>query len=938
MELNSSTPMEAPSQTPYLSLVSAEYLESLKQMYDQDPAQLPLTWRTFFDGMSLMLPGEPTVAATPEPRPAPPSGPRETSESQKIDLELRLRNLIQAYRQRGHLLADLNPLRSPQTRDFSLLAPKHFGLDGIPNTTRFQGAQILGLGRGQDGETLDKIIDHLQQTYCAQVGVEYMHISDEATRLWLEERMEPTRNRTAYDQASKKVFLEDLIQATFFENFLQTKFTGQKRFSLEGAESTIPAMKQMIRLLAKQGVREVMIGMAHRGRLNVLVNVLKKSYEQVFSEFSDAPYEDVFNFSGDVKYHMGYSSDVDVDGHPVHLALAFNPSHLEAVDPVVQGIARAKQERRYQNNRNALVPVLIHGDAAVIGQGVVTETLNFANIEGYSTGGTIHLVINNQIGFTTLPRESRSTLYCTDFAKSIQAPVFHVNGDDVEAVVHAVSLAAEFRMKFNRDVFVDIVCYRKYGHNEGDEPRFTQPIMYSVIGETKKTLDKYVQQLIQEGTVEATLPEQITEGFNKTLDETLTRVKTAPKTISLDPMRSDWATLGHGTLENMIAQYETRVNEGVINELLDLIHTIPENIKPLDKFRKMLEMRLEKTKATGTIDWALAEQLAFGTLLKEGYSVRLSGQDSVRGTFSHRHLAMIHDETSERYMPLKTLQGPKNIFAVYNSPLSEYAIMGFDFGYSSAAPFTLTMWEAQFGDFANGAQIVVDQFLSGTESKWQRMNGLVLLLPHGYEGQGPEHSSARLERYLQLAAEGNMQVVYPTTPSQMFHLLRRQLIRPFRKPLVVMTPKSPLRMPEVSSPISDLIKGGFENILVSGVEPKNAKRVIFCTGKVYWDLLKAAQEGGVAKETAFVRVEQLYPLDLKRIESLIAEYGKAQDWVWAQEEPANMGAWTHFRMHTMQLNLPLRYAGRKASASIATGSPSKHAREQNQLVAAAFGK
>jgi 2-oxoglutarate dehydrogenase E1 component len=927
--------MEQNGRAPYLSHISPEYLENLKEVYDTDPAQLPLTWQTFFDGMSVAntweSPMAPPAATTSKEAP-----PKIQAQPQQIDLELRLLDLIEAYRQRGHLYAKLNPLNGDGTQDFSALAPGHFGLDSVPTSTKFKGARVLGLKGDPEGAGLEQVVTCLQDTYCSYVGVEYMHISDEVTRVWLEQRMEPHRNRTQFSVEEKKVFLEDLIQGTFFENFLQTNFTGQKRFSLEGAESTIPALKQMIRTLAGDGVREIMIGMAHRGRLNVLVNVLKKSYEQVFSEFSDAPYEDQHNFSGDVKYHMGYSSTVDVDGKAVHLALAFNPSHLEAVDPVVQGIARAKQELRYKNDFNALVPVLIHGDAAVIGQGVVTETMNFSNLNGYSTGGTIHLVINNQIGFTTLPKESRSTHYCTDFAKSIQAPVFHVNGDHVESVVHAVSLAAEFRMKFNRDVFVDIICYRKYGHNEGDEPRFTQPAMYSKISKTKKTLDKYIEQLIKDGTIDASFPTKLAQSFNQLLDETLTRVKAAPKTLSLETLKSDWSDLRAGTYEDLIAKCETAVDMKSIQEILDLIHKIPSNIKPLSKFRKMLESRYQKIQETQTVDWAMGEQLAYGSLLKEGLSVRLSGQDAIRGTFSHRHLAMVNDETSERYMPLKALESGKTRFAAYNSPLSEFAVMGFDFGYSSAAPYTLTMWEAQFGDFANGAQVIIDQFLSGSEGKWQRMNGLVLLLPHGYEGQGPEHSSARLERYLQLTAEANMQVVYPTTPAQMFHVLRRQMKRSFRKPLVIMTPKSPLRMPEVTSSLTEFTEGQFENLLITGASSDKCKRVLFCSGKVYWDLQKRAVELGETGTTTIVRVEQLYPLDFPHLEDFLKQYKGVKKWLWVQEEPENMGAWYHFRMATLHLNLPLKYVGRKASASVATGSPSKHNRQQQELLANAF--
>lgn len=913
------------SNISYLSFISPEYLETLRALYYQNPEALPMTWRLFFDGMEV---GQEGMEHSHTGNGYANGNGASAAAVTGIDLEIRLLNLIEAYRSRGHLAAHLNPLvpEKPQLPDHLKLSK--FGLEGVKGDQKFQAGKIIGLQMA----TIPEIEIRLRDIYCRDIGVEYKHISDEKVTNWLETRMEPIANRTPFTVDEKKVVLEDLIHATLFESFLQKNFTGQKRFSLEGAESTIPAMKRLVRTAVHGGVKEIVLGMAHRGRLNVLVNVLKKDPETVFNEFNGSPYASDFGGSGDVKYHLGYSNDVDVDGKPVHFSLCFNPSHLEAVDPVVEGIVRAKQDHNY-SSRDEVLPILIHGDAAVVGQGIVTETMNLAGLEGYATNGTIHLVINNQIGFTTLPEDSRSTTYCTDFAKAIQAPIFHVNGDNVESVMHVVSLAAEFRTKFKRDVFVDVYCYRKYGHNEGDEPRFTQPSMYDKIGKQKTTMDQYATQVIVGNHLTPEYVAQRKANYESYLDEKLKRVKESGKEQKYETMSKKWSKLRTPNPGELTEFFDTSIDKTKIDKILEIIHTVPKDFEPLPKFRKMLESRWEGLKKDPTFDWAVAEQIAFGSLLQEGYSVRLSGQDSRRGTFSHRHVEMTDHKTSKKYIALQGLQGEKAKFFVFNSPLSEYAVMGFEYGYSLAEPNALTMWEAQFGDFANGAQIIVDQFLSSSEHKWRRMSGLVLLLPHGYEGQGPEHSSARLERFLQLAGEDNMLVCYPTTPSQFCHMLRRQMLRPFRKPLIVMTPKSPLRMPEVVSNISEFTKGGFKNLIVDDVSPAKCVQVIFCTGKVYWDIKKMIQEKNLSEVVAIVRVEQIYPLDTLGFQNLKEKYKSTKDWVWVQEEPKNMGAWSFIKLATDELGMNLRYAGRKTAASPATGSSSRHKKELENFLA-----
>ncbi|HEX4925133.1 MAG TPA: 2-oxoglutarate dehydrogenase E1 component [Bdellovibrionales bacterium] len=941
----------------YLSQISPDYLEYLRDLYERDPQSLPASWRFFFDGMELGLGEAASSADTQVESKNGANGHAGTNghagaqalngqaqthaatrqavneEASIMAHELRVLQLIDAYRLRGHLVADLDPLKRPRTTGAPSLELSRYGLERVDQGQRFQAAHFLGL----PPSTLAQMVDHLKRVYCNTTGVEFMHLSDFESRSWLAEQLEKSQNQVKFTADEQKQIFQHLVQADYFEAFLHKNYTGQKRFSLEGGESLIPAMQRSLRVLAAHGAKEIVIGMAHRGRLNVLCNVLGKSLDAIFTEFEGYYPTNGRSGGGDVKYHLGHSSDVTVDGMPLHLTLAFNPSHLEAVNPVVEGITRAKQDRKYGSDRNSIVPILIHGDAALIGQGVVAETLNFSNIPGYCTGGTVHIVINNQVGFTTGPDEARSGLYSTDWGKAIDAPIFHVNGNDPEAVVRAIDLASRFRMKYNRDVFVDIYCYRKYGHNEGDEPRFTQPAMYEKIGGIKNARQVYQDQLAATGILDEAGAQKVTQTFLSQMDERLQVVRKAPKSFAVDYLRGAWSGLTAPTEEQMLDQFKAPISKDHLEKVLTTIHKWPEGFQPLPKLAKMFETRWQNIQRDRKVDWAVGEQLAFGSLLLEGYSVRLSGQDAQRGTFSHRHAKLTDHVTEKTHFPLRTLEQKDSYFVVLNSPLSEFGVMGFDFGYSLAEPKTLVLWEAQFGDFANGAQVMIDQFISSSEMKWHRLSGLVLLLPHGYEGQGPEHSSARLERFLQLCAEGNMQVAYPTTPAQYAHLLRRQVVRNFRKPLVVMSPKSPLRMPEVVSHVDEFTNGHFQNLMITGAEPDRATRVILCTGKVYWDLVKYARERGFEHETAFVRVEQLYPLDRPQLADLKARFKRAHDWVWAQEEPQNMGAWTYIFTSTYELGLNLRYAGRRPSSSVATGSLKTHAKEQDSLIQAAFG-
>jgi 2-oxoglutarate dehydrogenase E1 component len=885
-----------------LDLVEGQY-----ERWRRDPGSVDESWRYFFEGFELGQEG-------PAPAPAPcPAG---------------IIRLIDAYRDLGHFLARLDPLGEPRATH-PLLELSQFGLgDGDLDRT-FDTSHFVGL----PGATLRELLEALRETYCRTVGVEYMHIQDTGIRRWLQERMEPRRNRPDFTRRQKLAVLMNLHFAELFEKFLHTRYMGQKRFSLEGAETLIPVLDAVVQRAPDLGVREIILGMAHRGRLNVLANVLQQPYQQIFAEFEDVAVPESVDGDGDVKYHLGFSGDrVTARGEKVHLSLTPNPSHLEAVDPVVEGRTRAKQWLFGDEERRAGLPLLIHGDAAFAGQGLVAETLNLSQLSGYTTGGTLHVVVNNQIGFTTSPADARSTTYPTDVAKMIQAPIFHVNAEDPEAAVYLAELALEFRQTFRKDVVIDLFCYRRHGHNEGDEPSFTQPVMYAKIKERPTLSEVYTEQLILRGDLTADETEAIDRAFQQKLHAAQQEVRAGGL------VRRDGHDRG-GRWQGMTHRYSPApVPTGVPYDRLlavaEAMARVPDSFTPNPKVLRLLEARRDEVRQRRPMDWATAEALAFGALLLEGAGVRLSGQDSRRGTFSQRHAALYDVRSGEAYFPLKHLAPDQGHFAAYDSLLSEVAVLGFEFGFSLEDPHTLVLWEAQFGDFANGAQVIIDQFLVCGESKWQRSSGLVLLLPHGYEGQGPEHSSARLERFLQLCAEDNIQVCNPTTPAQYFHVLRRQVKRNFRKPLVLMTPKSLLRHKQAVSAVEEFTSGHFREVIDDPADPSGVRRVLLCSGKVYYDLAEQRDKRGLG-DVAIVRVEQSYPFPAESLRRALARYRNVRDWVWVQEESMNMGGWTFMEPRLRAMNYPVKYVGRDASASPATGSYKVHQREQKDLVEAA---
>jgi len=852
---------------------------------------------------------------------------------------LRAVMLIRAYRIRGHLIANLDPLALEDKPLHPELDPKSYGFGDDDWDRPIFIDHVLGL----ETATLTEIIDRLRKTYCGTIGVEFMHIQDPAQKAWIQERIEAIGNHTDFTIKGKMAIYERLVDAEEFERYLHKKYTGTKRFGMDGAEAVIPALEQILKRGSQLDLCEAVIGMAHRGRLNVLHNVLQKPFRAIISEFLGNPAnpEDAGG-SGDVKYHMGASADRDFDDAGVHLSLAPNPSHLEIVDPVVVGRVRAKQQQLDDHDRTKVLGILLHGDAAFAGQGVVAETFAFSALRGYRTGGTIHIIINNQIGFTTSPSFSRSSPYPTDVAKMVMAPIFHVNGDDPEAVVHAARIATEFRQAFGTDVVIDMFCYRRFGHNEGDEPAFTQPLMYDAIGAHPSTRDLYAQQLIDEGLLDKAAAQKVIDDRIAYLDAEF------DAGTNYLPNKADWL---EGRWSGMVTAHgddrrgETAVDLDLLRQIGTSMTSLPGDMTLNKKLMRIINTRADNINKGSGIDWATAEHLAFGSILIEGNPVRLSGQDSCRGTFSQRHAVFVDQVTEDRYTPLNHLADDQAFFEVIDSPLSEASVMGFEYGFSLVEPNALVMWEAQFGDFANGAQVVVDQFISSGEAKWLRMNGLVLLLPHGYEGQGPEHSSARLERYLQLCAEDNMQVVNCTTPANYFHVLRRQLRRNFRKPLVVMTPKSLLRHKACVSDLADMGPGTTFHRLLDERDTKvnhgKAKRIVLCSGKVYYDLAAARDEAS-AWDIEILRVEQLYPFPSKAVKEMLEKTPKASI-VWCQEEPKNMGGWTFVRDFIEDIMAEvgmtqqrLAYAGRAAAASPATGTLSRHNREQNDLVEAAL--
>ncbi|MFI5460315.1 MAG: 2-oxoglutarate dehydrogenase E1 component [Isosphaerales bacterium] len=896
-----------------------ELIEDYHQRWLADPSSVEGSWRLFFEGYELGR----------EPR----GGAGAPVDLEAGRAQAAVTGLINAYREFGHYVANLDPLKlNPRRETLDLLEPAAFGLsDSDRNRVFHNPLSVAG------HSTLGELIAILRATYCRSIGVEFMHIRDAGIRQWLLDRMEPVRNRPVFDIKQKRRIIYKLNVAELFEMFLHKNYVGQKRFSLEGGEMLIPLLDAIIERAGSGGVREIVMGMPHRGRLNVLANILDKPYGMIFNEFEGNHLPATVGGDGDVKYHLGFSAEhVTAGKQTIHLTLTANPSHLEAVDPVVEGRMRAKQRRFKDRDRRLGVPVLIHGDAAFAGQGLVAETLNLSQLPGYRTGGTIHIVVNNQIGFTTAPSEGRSTRYCTDVAKMIEVPIFHVNGEDPEAVVFVGELALDFRQAFGRDVVVDMVCYRRHGHNEGDEPAFTQPLMVEKIKSRISIRELYTEQLVMAGELTSREAETIAETFAGKLEQVFAEVRCG----EIEP-RAPHGFAGAWT--GLVSNHSFEpVETGVAYETLRLITEkqvqVPAGFVLNPKLARLLAGRVKAMEERGTLDWSFAEMLALGSLLWEGTPVRLSGQDSRRGTFSQRHAVLVDMRTGEPWAPLNHLRDDQPEFCVYDSLLSEAAVLGFDYGYSLDEPHMLIMWEAQFGDFANGAQVIIDQFIASAESKWGRASGLVMLLPHGYEGQGPEHSSARLERFLQLCADENIQVTVPTTPAQYFHLLRRQVRRGFRKPLIVMTPKSLLRHKLAVSPVDHLTVGHFHDILDDPAAPDRVRRVLLCSGKVYHDLFARRAESGSQREVAIVRIEQLYPWPAAELGRALARYQSAREWVWVQEESQNMGAWT-FAAPRLQdlLGFPVQYVGRDASASPATGSKLVHDREQAEIALAAVG-
>lgn len=929
----------------YLSNADVATLDHLYAQYKQDPHSVSPDWSRFFEGFDLAqtlfpkLPGD--KSATVHTHGGSngdlqvKKGPLATTltSAGHSDLhvlkEINVLNLISAYRQRGHLFAKINPVL-PRKEYQPPLDLSQFHLTVEDLDTVFQSGEVLGLGP----TPLRKILEHLEETYCGTVGVEYMYVRIPAIVEWMQANMEPNRNRPSFTREDKQHILRKVGQATTFESFLHRKFVGQKRFSLEGAEALIPALDGIIEHGAQRGIEEFLIGMAHRGRLNVLTNIMQKEYDVVFGEFEGKGVADDV-FDGDVKYHMGFSSDVKLtfggEIKTTHLSLQPNPSHLEAVDPVVIGVARAKMDQLYDGDHNRICPILIHGDASVAGQGVVFETIQMSRLEGYKVGGAVHIVINNQIGFTTDEEDSRSSTYCTDVAKVTLSPVFHVNGDDAEAVVHVTKLAIEFRQAFNRDVFIDIICYRKYGHNEGDEPRFTQPKMYKAIEKHEDIFTIYSKQLLAEGSITeaelAALKKQLDDNLDKELEESKAHQEGTPLDVKLQRI---WEGIEFYDDLQLEADPQTQVKREMLEIISAELSRIPAGFEAHRNIAKLFEQR-GKMLENDAVDWGMAELMAYGSLMLEGYPVRMTGQDVQRGTFSHRHAVITHQETNEKHIPLNHLQTPAKLM-IHNSHLSEFAVMGFEYGYASSAPKTLTLWEAQFGDFVNGAQIIIDQFLSACKSKWRRMNGLVLLLPHGFEGQGPEHSSARMERFLSLCGQNNMYVCNITNPANFFHALRRQLHTPYRRPLVVFTPKSLLRLPAAVSKVSEFTDQRFRPVIDSrSADPKKVTRVLLCSGKVFYDL-KANQLHHEVTNTAIIRLEQLYPFPAEQLKKILKRYNKLKDVYWVQEEPENMGPWTQIFRELLLLAPGIEVISRKVSASPATGSVSQHNRQQRYIV------
>jgi 2-oxoglutarate dehydrogenase E1 component len=894
----------------YIGNADIAYIESLYTKYKKDPSLIGEGWRKFFEGFEF------AAEFNEAPR------------DETFDKEFNVIALIEGYRQRGHLFTKTNPVRI--RRQYSpTLDIENFGLDAEDMEKVFQAGKNIGIGPAK----LKDIVAHVQQTYCQSTGVEFTFIRVPEKVKWLRDKMEATRNTPRYTAEEKKHIYHHLKVAVGFEQFIHRRFVGQKRFSLEGNDTLIPALDAIIERGSELGIEDFVIGMAHRGRLNVLANIMQKSYQDIFNEFNGTEYNEEIAL-GDVKYHLGHNNEIITDnGKKVRLSLVPNPSHLEAVDPVALGIARSKIDLKYNKDYNKVTAILIHGDAAIAAQGVVYEVIQMSELAGYKNGGTIHLVLNNQVGFTTNYLDARTSTYCTDIAKVTKCPIFHINGDDPEALIYTIKLAMEYRQVFHSDVFIDILGYRRYGHNEGDEPRFTQPLLYKKISKHPNVRDIYGGKLIEQGVFTKDELRQEEAGFNELLEEKLKKSKEGSIVKIEQFLRENWGKFRYSKDKDFIGSPETGVKEETLLEIARKINTLPEDKSFFSKINKLLADRNNMIR-NNKLDWALGELLAYGSLVLEGFPVRISGQDSERGTFSHRHAAYVLENSDEKYFPLKHLSPKQAKFHIFNSPLNEYGVMGFEYGYALAAPDTLTIWEAQFGDFHNMAQVIIDQYICSAEEKWGLMNGLVLYLPHGYEGQGPEHSSARIERFLNLCANNNMVLVNCTTPANFFHVLRRQMHWPFRIPLVIFTPKSLLRHPSCVSGIEELATGRFRELIDDETAvPDNVRQVVFTSGRLYYDIVAKREETG-ASDTAIVRIEQLYPLPAEQMRDVIKKYTRVERYVWAQDEPANMGAWPYIQRVFKDVQLLL--VSRPESGSPASGLLELHKRRLKKILEKVF--
>ncbi|CAM3974994.1 MULTISPECIES: 2-oxoglutarate dehydrogenase E1 component [Flavobacterium] len=914
----------------FLNAAHTAFFADLYDQYLQNPDTVEPSWRSFFQGFDF---ASEFASPTDQLSAMANGGATVGDNSEKLQKEFSVLKLIEGYRTRGHLFTKTNPVRERRTYS-PTLALENFGLSQSDLATVFDAAKIVNM----QPSSLADIIKHLESVYCSAIGIEYMYIRNPKVQEWIKNRLDINDNQPQFSADKKKNILKKLNEAVSFETFLHTKYVGQKRFSLEGCESAIPALDALIEGAAERGVEQFVMGMAHRGRLNVLANIFGKNTQNIFSEFDGKDYDDDMYFDGDVKYHLGLTSDrTTSSGKKINLNLAPNPSHLETVGAVIEGITRAKQDKSYPNDFSKVLPIAVHGDAAIAGQGIVYEIIQMAKLDGYKTGGTIHLVINNQVGFTTNYLDARSSTYCTDIAKVTLSPVLHVNADDAEAVVHAMMFALDYRMEFGSDVFIDLLGYRKYGHNEGDEPKFTQPILYKAIAKHKNARDIYAEKLKEAGVIDAGYVKELEEKYKSELDENLEESRKKDLTVITPFMQNEWTGFQQVSDDVMLKKVDTTFDKDKLTEIAKTITELPSDKKFISKISKIINARKDMYFKNNELYWEMGELLAYGTLMTEGYDIRISGQDVERGTFSHRHAVVKVESSEEELVLLNDIKDKKGNFSIYNSHLSEYGVVGFEYGYALASPKTLTIWEAQFGDFSNGAQIMIDQYISAGEDKWNNQNGLVMLLPHGYENQGAEHSSARMERYLQMCAKHNMYIADCTTPANFFHLLRRQMKTNFRKPLIVFTPKLLLRLEDAVSTVEDLANGQFQEVIDDPkvTDKKAIKTLVFCTGKVYYDIIKKREELE-RNDVAVVRLEQLFPLAIEQIKAIIESYPNVNDYVWAQEEPKNMGAYS-FMLMNFDL-VKLRLASPKAYSAPAAGSYERSKKRQKNAIAMIFDK